>query len=401
MAFKSGWLRANLDAAIKDRTPERLQEDLREAFHKKEVTPEDFSVRQLFEELLPNGREAVESWNPRYNGSSSQVSLSRLMEADAVRAAAFSSINQQLMYTTVLEGYQMQGMPFADLIPTQETPFNGERIPGIGGIGDKSEAVAEGNDYPFAGLNEDYIDTPATTKQGLIIPYTKEAIFFDRTGLIRQRGSEVGLWLRVNKEKRAIDAIIDENRTIHRYNRLGRGRIATYGDNSGTHDFDNLQASNGLTDWTDIDNARLLYNSLLDPNTGEPINMIGKRYVIVTDALSATALRIRNATEVTIVSPGYATTGNPIETKSPNPVANTFEVLTSPMLANRLATDTDWFYGDPARAIRWMQNWGLAVVQAPPNSHNEFHKDIVLEYKASERGEYAVVEPRALEKNTA
>ncbi len=401
MAFKQGWLRANLDAAINDGTPTRLQEDLREAFRKKELTSADVSIRQLFEELLPNGREAVDSWNPRHRGSSDQVTMAQLLEADAVRTAAFANINQQLMYTTVMEGYEMQGMPFADLIPTVETPFNGERIPGIGGIGDKSEAIGEGNEYPLAGLNEDYIDTPATTKQGLIIPYTKEAIFFDRTGLIRQRGIEVGLYLRVNKEKRAIDAIIDENRTVHRYNRLGRGKIATYGDNSGTHDFDNLQASNGLVDWTDIDNARLLLNALLDPNTGEPINMIGKRYVIVTDSLAATALRIRNATEVTVVSPGYATSGNPIETKSPNPVAGTFEVLTSPMLANRLATDTDWFYGDPTRAIKWMQNWAMAVVQAPPNSHNEFHRDIVLEFKASERGEYAVVEPRALEKNTA
>ena len=51
--------------------------------------------------------------------------------------------------------------------------------------------VRPGMPYPNVGLNEDYIETPSTTKHGFIVPVTREAIFFDRTHLIlhlRSRG---------------------------------------------------------------------------------------------------------------------------------------------------------------------------------------------------------------------
>jgi hypothetical protein len=35
--------------------------------------------------------------------------------------------------------------------------------------------------------------------------------------------------------------------------------------------FDNLQATNALADWTNIEKALLLFDGLSDPNTGEPI----------------------------------------------------------------------------------------------------------------------------------
>ncbi len=36
--------------------------------------------------------------------------------------------------------------------------------------------------YPNFSFNEDYIETPSTTKQGLIIPVTKEAILYASYG---------------------------------------------------------------------------------------------------------------------------------------------------------------------------------------------------------------------------
>jgi hypothetical protein len=65
--------------------------------------------------------------------------------------------------------------------------------------------VRPGMPYPNVGLNEDYIETPSTTKHGFIVPVTREAIFFDRTHLILQRAAEVGEVLGLNKEKRLLD----------------------------------------------------------------------------------------------------------------------------------------------------------------------------------------------------
>ena len=45
-------------------------------------------------------------------------------------------------------------------------------------------------------------------------------------------------------------------------------------------------------------------------------------------------------------------------------------------------------------------NWPITVTQAPVGSEAEFNNDIVLRFKASERGAAAVINPRYVVKNT-
>ena len=49
-----------------------------------------------------------------------------------------------------------------------------------------------------------------------------------------------------------------------------------------------------------------------------------------------------------------------------------------------------WFVGDFRRAFAYMENWPITVTQAPVGSEAEFNNDIVLRFKASERGAAAV-----------
>ncbi len=406
MPVNTKGLRRQLEAALKDRTPERFDSLLTESLESKALKPADFSIRELMENFIfdshgnPCGREIVDSWNPRQGGGEG-INLTKLMESDAVNTAFFSNIMGQIVYTETMAAYRAEDFVFSAMIPTVSTPFNGEKIAGVAGLGDKAEVVDELGEYPTVGTNEDWLQTPITTKRGLIVPVSKEAAYFDRTGQVLERCREVGQSLGLNKEKRAIDAVIDENSTRHRYNRKNNGAVATYGNNSGTHDWDNLEASNALVDWTDVDNLMQLFWSMRDPNTGEPIVIEGQMKLICTRQLQMTALRIRNATEVNHVTPGYATSANPIETRGGNPVGGQFEVVTSRLLADRLATDTDWFMGDPAGAVRYMENWPMTVVQAPANSEVEFSRDIPFRWKASERGQYFVREPRLMAKSTA
>jgi hypothetical protein len=46
-----------------------------------------------------------------------------------------------------------------------------------------------------------------------------------------------------------------------------------------------------------------------------------------------------------------------------------------------------------------MENWPITVTQAPVNSEAEFSQDVVVRYKASERGAAAVMNPRYVVKN--
>jgi hypothetical protein len=381
-------LRREHQACVHDRNPRRFYE---------QVIPEvitarglnDFSIKALFEEFVPDGAELVREFDPRQGGGF------RIMEAiDAVDTSAFSNISGQLMYSAIMEKYQAPEFVFTKLIPTQPTSFNGEKIPGLGQIGDKAEVVGEGQQYPLVGFGEDWVETPLTTKRGMICPITKEAIFFDRTGQILDRGREVGYWLAVNKEIRAIDCVIDENTTAHRYKWRGTS-YATYQTST---PWDNVTASNALVDWTDFDADRQTGNGLIDPNTGMPIVM-AVQDVVVTDQLLWTANRLTSPGQMTVTVPGYATTGNPTQYTTSNPVTG-LRVHSSVLLATRLATDTDWFVGDIGGYAKYMENWPITVVQAPPNSSEDFHRDIVAQFKVSERGAYAVVQPRKMRKST-
>lgn len=356
------------------------------------MKPEDVSIKQLFEGSIPDGRELVETFDPRKGGSSNRT----LVEAaGAIASSDFSSISGQIVYTRLIEKLQAEENVFTQMIPTQSTPYDGERIAGIDGLGDSAEIVPEGENYPLISVGEDWIDTPSTTKRGFIVPITKEAIFFDRTGRLLQEAGKVGESLAINKEKRAIDCVIDENTTAHRY----KWRGTTYATYQTTSPWDNITASNGLLDWTDIDAANQTLNGITDPSTGEPV-VVEADTLICCKQLEMIAQRIINATTIRVATPGWATSSNPNETELSNPMSGAYNLVSTRLLAARQATDTTWYYGNPKKAFVYMENWPIAVI-TEEGGYEMFHRDIVTQYRCSERGQYATLEPRMMTENTA
>ena len=382
------------------RDPEAAGRQLRESFEKKAVRPADFDMGRLFEECF--GWHHFRACRER-KALANDVMARALLEAEgAVTTAAFQNISGQIVYSAVLDKYEAEEFVFSKLIPDEPITngtLDGEKIAGITEIGDEVAVRNENEDYAQAGVGEDWIFAPASKDRGLIVPVTWEAVFADRTGKLLERCGDVGHWFGVNKEKRAIDCVIDENTTAHRYNWRGTA-IATYGDNSGTHTWDNLAASNALLDWTDLDNAEQVFNGLVDPYTGEPI-VVEPKHLIVTKSLEKTAMRIRNATEIRVATPGFATSANPTVTHLPNPYGGTFDVISSRLLAARLATDTHWFYGDVSKLARYRVAEKMNVQQAPPNNDAEFRRRVVQQYRVNEHGAFYVRQPRAMVQNTA
>ena len=400
-ALKHDRLARNLARLSKDRGNEWVYEHLEEHLAKGDLKPEDFSLRDLAEELIPDGREVVASWGPKRGGGFTALQE----DAQAVTTGHFANITGQVMYSKIMDAYANEEFVFTAVIPTQPTQLSGEKIPGISQLGDNAQVVGEAQNYPRAGVIEDWIETPSTTKRGEIVEVTKEAVFFDRTNVLLARCGAVGNALGINKEKRAIDCIVDENTTAHRYRWRGQAAMATYNDNTGSHTFDNLAASNGLVDWTDIDGAELLFAAMTDPNTGEPI-MVMADTIIACPELDASVFRVLNATMIALSVGGFATSGNLSRTDAANPVGASrpftarYRPLTSRLLPTRMATDTSWFLGSPSRAFAYMENWPITVVQQGAGSEDEFNRDIVFKVKASERGAYATVEPRLMVKST-
>ncbi len=365
---------------------------LQEALESGDLKPEDFSIRELAEATLSS--ERVRQMDPRQGGAC-------LLEAgDGVDVTAFSNITGQVVQAKILEAYAQEAFVLSRLVDTIPTRLDGERIPGIGRIGDEVAEVRPGMPYPSLGFAEDYIETPQTTKRGFIVPVTKEAVFFDRTHLILQRAAEVGEVLGLNKEKRLLDLLIGATNN-YKWKGAGYNTYSSTGTGSAPDGDWINQMTEELVDWTDVDAAEQLFADILDPNTGEPV-LIQATTVLVTPAYRHAAHRVFNAAEINYTPSGAATT-----TVAANPLGN-YTVVESRLAYRRIvaagqeaaAAKKWWFIGDFRKAFAYMENWPITVTQSPANSDAEFNQDIVVRFKASERGAAAVINPRYVVKST-
>ncbi len=408
-------IQAQLFARDWRRDPQRAGEDLQECLRLHSagepggIDPSEFSLKDMAAEFVMEGDRAIglrgvdRLYNPR------GVPISLTEGTLGVDSTTFSNITGQLLISKIMAAYMSEEFVASRLVETVPTRLDGEKIPGISNISDPGQdalTVQEGEEFPRAGFSEDFVETPATTKRGMIVPITKEAIFFDRTNLVLTRAGTVGNILGINKEKRILDMIIGGTKT---YKRKGVDFFTYYSKNDGsTRPWTNHLSGNELVDWTDIDNAENLFSELLDPNTSEPI-VLGGRQLLTPWQLRSTATRIISATEIR-----HGASSSP-QTISSNPLGGLgISLSSSRQLYQRLiATDAFghsvsaanakgyWWYGDFRKAFAYMENWPITVIRAPQNSTAEFNQDIVAQFKASERGAAAIMEPRAVVRSRA
>ncbi len=375
--------RYELDGA--DRTVEHLSESLREGH----LQPEDFSLRDLAESLIPDGRHWVRMLDPRSSGSVN------IMEAsEGVDVSAFLNITGQVIYSKILESYNQEAFVVSKLVQHIPTRLDGEKIPGVSKIADDIDVIEPGMPYPNLGFGEDFVETPATSKRGFIVPVTKEAIFFDRTNLVLSRAAEVGEVLGLNKEKRLVDLVVGRTNN-YKANGQSRNTYLTSGL------WINELAGNELVDWVNVDAAEQLFAEMSDPVTGEPILVHGTT-VLVMPAYRHAAHRVFNAAEIT-----YSGSGASTATTAANPLGS-YRVQESRIAYRQIVAGGEtaadakkwWFLGDFRKAFAYMENWPITVTQAPVNSEADFNSDIILRFKASERGAAAVLNPRYVVKST-
>ncbi len=368
-------------------------EQLEENLAANRLRPEDFSLRDLFEAIAPNGRELLYEISFR-RGRGNRAALQEA--ANAVSTGDFSNITGQIIYNKVREKYEDPTLLWSQLCTTQSTEFlNGERIPSVGRIGDKGEKVAEGAAYPMVGLNEEWTDTRPTVKHGFIVPITREAIVADRTGLVLKLAGEGGMWAGVAKEKEVIDHAVGVTNSYNR-NGVASNTYLTSGA------YINDQTSNALdgqaNEWRAIEKADLLFDAMTDPNTGEPIGIPANPQLLVPSALLKTAERIIHATGVQTVDMRAQVTT--VRTDGPNPLGSRRpQILSNQYVKARTSSTSKWFYGDFKRAILYMSVWEIETLQAASNSEPEFLQDIWARHKVSYRGVPQMYEPRFLTRN--
>ena len=361
-------------------------EHLSEALSTKQLRPEDFSLRDLAEGLIPDGHEWVRTLDPRSAGS-----VSLLEAGEAVDMTAFLNVAGQVVHSQIMESYTQEAFVVSKLVRTVPTRLDGEKIPGATPLPDGAAEVSPGMPYPSLGFGEDYIETPATTKHGLIVPVTREAIFFDRTNLVLSRAAEVGEILGLNKEKRLLDLVVGQTNNY-------KWRGTAYNTYQTAAPWVNVKADNELVDWRNVDAAEQLFADILDPHTNEPV-LVSANTVLVMPAYRHAAHRIFNAPEVNYVDGASTST-------AANPLGR-YRVHESRLAYRRIVaggTSSEnvrkwWFLGDFRKAFAYMENWPITVTQSPPQSEADFNNDIVVRFKASERGAAAVINPRYVVKS--
>jgi hypothetical protein len=314
--------------------------------------------------------------------------MSVLEAGDGIDVTAFLNVTGQVIYSKIMEAYEQEAFVVSKRVGVIPTRLDGEKLPGAARVQDRIDEVSPGMPYPSLGFGEDYIETPSTTKRGFIVPVTKEAIFFDRTHVILSRAAEVGEVLGLNREKRIIDTVIG---ATNNYKANG----TSYNTYQTSTPWINVLSGNELIDWTDVDAAEQLFANILDPHTGEPV-LVNPNTVLVTPAYRHAAHRVFFAPQIT-----YQATGADTSTLAPNPLGG-YQVEHSRLMYRRIIESGEaeadakkwWFIGDFSKAFAYMENWPITVTQAPQNSDAEFERDIVVRFKASERGAAAVLNPR-------
>ncbi len=368
---------------------------INESVAKGEFSMLDFSLRDLAENLIPDGHEFVRLCDPRSRSEG-------VFEAvDAVDTAAFSHITGQLIFSTINEAMKLDTLIGDELVTIMPSQFqNAEIVPGISNASDEFEKeIKQSEPYPLIGLSEEYVEIPRAAKHGGILGITKEMIIADRTGLLVERARGIGTGLAIRREKAILNVFIG---AVNPYVRNGEARITYHDTNMG---FDNI-ITDALANYTDIQAAETAFRRMRDPATGEPLGHTPDTLVVVP-ALLWLARAIVHDTEI---RDGNIAAAPGIQSIGKNRIPFTLKVLTNEWLRDLLLTaddanglDTDgakvdafWFIGKPKAAFVWKEIWPLTVEEAPQNNEAQFTQDILMRFKVSYKGVPGVREPRLM-----
>ena len=394
----------DLKKLVKEKGLPWTKHHLQESFDKKEISPDDFSLRDLYKGMIDDGSEMIDNWERDLRRGGHTV-----MEAvDAVDTGAMANITGQVFFNAIQDAMTMDSFIGDSLVSTFPSNLQGEeKVPGIGVVADEFEGnVPEGEPYPNVGLSENYISIPAAEKKGGIIGVTREAVIADRTGLLIERMRSLGFGLGLRREKSIIDIVIGADNT---YSYKGEARL-TYGDGVTAGQalgFLN-EATAELINYTDVQEVAEIYYAIEEADTGEPLSH-SPTTVICTPNLSWTASAVFNDVQVRL---GNITAAPAIQSIGSNRIPDRFkcqiasnEWVTQRLLlanggaggivaANRAAANDYWFIGNPKKAFCWKEIWPLNVEEEPTNNRLQFENDVVMRFKASYKGVAGVREPR-------
>ncbi len=406
---------------------------------------EEFTLGELGAAIIGPGWR--EYFDPQSPGSLGGVQAFRLLQEAyhpgdpralleatgvGVDVSAFANINAWtgvvggLIERKILEGFTNPDYILEELMPIEPTKIHeGQKVIGVGRIGDKSKRRQPGEPHQRAGYGERYVVLPSTRELAMACEVFKETAFYDLTGKVMEEAASVGDWLSYRREIEGIDAFIGvstQSAGEYPFNYKGTAynTYSTTAQNQANGvplGFVNQQ-SNELIDWTNFEASYIPLTRFTDPETQTRVNNSAMDTVIVNVGKLATAEMIAGASTVERRTAIGSTQANASVltvaegAKNPAYKFGVKRILWSQLLEQR-CTDVDglnltqtnatkrWWHFLKGRFMKYMQNWPLTITQAPATNYDMIDRGIITAHFANERGCPSVWSPWHVMMNTA
>ncbi len=376
------------------------------------------SIRGLYEAFVVDKKTGKELAGPAI--LSEQILSEEA--ASFVTADAFNIITSQIFFnalTTKYNGADFNVKGLFKKIPSN-LPF-GEKFGGVSNMDTVLRPVAFTDELPTIKPSQDFSESPAQERKGAIVNIGMDLVRADATGQVMQLFEKMGSIMGLNDELEACATLanVDFNsttgatyaRTHYKWKNIF---YDTYyqGPVSPTVPWANLNETNPLTDWNNLNTAWTSIAATLDPFTGWPIDTSGKWYLIVPTPLAFTASRIKRSTQFRtgtassnnsiLITQGADGGGLPVE----------FEIVVSKYLHQILKNNTAgtgetdaastawWFFGIPGDAFSFQTMIDVTTSQAVENAGFMFTRSLAASYKVERCKTAYVFNPRLMTCNT-
>lgn len=348
----------------------------------------DWSLRRLAEAF--HGPNWVE-----------EIRTKRVLEGpEAVSSSALTAISGQLMLSIIKDAYRLQPTIGDSLVTTIGVSNNnlGPEIVGyISSPFDIGSTVQEQETIPATQVTGQYLTLPKINKFGRLLHLSFESIFADKTSQLVSQAQAIGQWVALSKEYEILDVVLGY---VNNYSFNGNS-INTY--NTSGSNFINKLTGFALTDYGSINQLEQTVLNQVDPVSGQPIELLDRKQVLV---VPQSLYKLKTILNSDMVRGGnYAVSGDNTATYAKNPLdAGQYEVLSS-IFVQRVLEKGGMSYGDASnfclfgnikRAFVWREARPLELTTLPVPNTFSFENDIVMSVRALLMGSAGVYEPRCV-----
>lgn len=348
-------------------------ERLGEAIKEGKQDASKFSIREQFNHCF--GRDANRLIE---RSGASQFFVQE--DAGAVASTAFSVITGNVLHSEVIKGYEYEYSNNADqLCRTVTSKRRQENIAGFTALEGLHE-IAENMPYHDSGLTDKYV-TVTHKKYGRKLSITMEAIQFDETGQLLNVARGFGMNAAATRARQIFEGVIDKNSTV--YQPSGTAE-ALYNTSARTgQDYANATTGVGTINAANLETVLTKLRMMkTDPVSGS------------TDA---NYIMIPPQRMTMMVHPGAEYDARTLVESSnlpgtANNDTNVFRGMYSVVVNPYVANTTDWYIGDFQTQFIWSEVAPVQTFVAPPNSPDEFDRDVPFQMKVRFMGAPAAVD---------